>query len=351
MAPRILILLHETDPYPDGPSYFAWGLRDAWREMGIEVRIARGLKELEPADLVLPHVDLTVTPPEYREALDAVPNAVNAGVYDISKRRVSGQLVGPEDPWDGPVIVKTDRNHGGLPERRMKRAQRTLRSRIRYHLRIGAREKLPAPLVHGSDYMVFDRIAEVPDAAFEDPRLVVERFLPEREGDMYYLRWYLFLGDRYRSMRVGARNPLVKLAGRVSKERSLPVPEEIRAVREAWGLDFGKIDYVMYEGSPVVLDISRTPSDMPPPQRLTECRPYARGVLPLLARAAGAGVEFDHCDVDRPPARELCPEFSTGRPAQRLIESRASCRFPKIALAGVRNNTVGTFQNGHQQRQ
>ena len=53
---------------------------------------------------------------EYGAVLDAHPRVVNRQVRDSSKRRVSRNLVRPGDGWEGPVIVKTDRNHGGLPE-------------------------------------------------------------------------------------------------------------------------------------------------------------------------------------------------------------------------------------------
>jgi len=279
LSVRILILLHETDPYPDGPSYFAWGLRDVWREMGIEVQVARGLRELAPADLVLPHIDLTVTPRAYRKALDALPNVLNRGLYDISKRRVSGHLLARGDAWGGPVIVKTDHNYGGLPERRVRR--RWWRRR--------------RSLVRGIDYLLFDRLADVPNAVFRDRRLVVERFLPERAGDTYCLRWYIFMGDRYRSMRVASRHPLVKLCDLGQREFAVPLPPEVIAFREAWGMDFGKIDFVMHDGKPVILDVNRTPADLPPAERLAACRPYGPGVLSLLDPTSAPRA---HIDVD-----------------------------------------------------
>jgi len=298
MTARILILLHETDPYPAGPSYFVWGLRDVWREMGIDVRIARGLREIVPADLVLPHIDLTVTPPEYRSALDALPNVINRGLYDISKRRVSTNLLEADSAWNGPVIVKTDRNYGGLPERRVARRQRTLRGRVV----AGLRRLSPTPAsrcaVNGNEYLLVDHLSAVPEAVFADPSLVVERFLPEREGDTYFLRWLIFIGDRYRSMRVGSSNPLVKLADRESRELGVPVPDAVIAFRQAWGMDFGKIDFVVHDGVPVIFDVSRTPSDLPPPERLEACRPYGCGVLPLLASGADSSPPLNHRNVD-----------------------------------------------------
>ena len=66
-----------------------------------------------------------------------------------------------------------------------------------------------------------------------------------------------------------------------------------RAYRKAWGMDFGKIDFVMHDGKAVILGINRTPADLPPAARLVACRPYGPGSLSLLKR-----VSFTHIDVD-----------------------------------------------------
>lgn len=302
MPRRILILLHEADPFPGGTSYFIWGLRDAWLEMGLDVRVVKGLDALEPADLVIPHVDLTVTPPAYREALEAMPNVVNRGVYDISKRLVSANLLGPGDPYDGPVIVKTDQNYGGEPEQVIARARMTHLGRLaaRLRARLGRRASRAggSSIVQGVAYPVFESLADVPKQAFLDPGLVVERFLPEQEGETYFLRWYIFIGDRYRSMRVGSPDPVVKLRGVTSTQLGLPIPAEVVALREKWNLDFGKIDFVIHRGTPIILDVNRTPADQPPPGRLELCRPYAPGVFPLLERGAGITGSLDYKDVD-----------------------------------------------------
>ena len=62
MPPSIEILIDERDPYPDGYHYLIWGLKAAWEQSGRTVRVARGLRALKGADLVIPHFDLTVTP-------------------------------------------------------------------------------------------------------------------------------------------------------------------------------------------------------------------------------------------------------------------------------------------------
>lgn len=298
IACSIIILLHEVDPYPRGSSYFIWGLRDAWLEMGLDVRVAKGLKELEPADLVIPHIDLTVTPPEYRAALDALPNVANKGLYDISKRRISAWLVSPDDGWDGPVIIKTDRNSGGRPDRRVARLQRSVPRRLveRLWRALGGHSSSSAfgTAAGRGDYQVVESRARVPAETWNNPDLVVERFLPEYDGHLYYVRWYIFIGDRYRLIRAGGPRPTVKLSNVSTREVGLPVPAEVLAFRQQHKLDFGKIDFVMHQGTPVILDLNRTPADEPPPTRLAICRPYAAGVLPLLEGRSPC----DYRDVD-----------------------------------------------------
>lgn len=296
---RVTLLLHEDDPWPAGPSYFAAGLVEAWQEIGLEARVHKGLREVPREDLVLPHIDRTVTPPAYARVIDALPRVVNRGVHDISKRRVSQELLGPADAWDGAVIVKTDRNHGGRPERVHDRAHRGLGRRLRDRWRrTRRRHDVLEDIAAGGGYRVFEHVHDVPDRAWHDERLVVERFLPEQEGTTYFLRWYLFLGTHYRSMRVGSPDPLVKSASVTSRAWSVPVPDEVLALRRRWGLDFGKIDFVLHEGRAVIFDVSRTPSDLPPPERLAACRPYARGVLPLFDPSWLPGSTDGAVDVD-----------------------------------------------------
>jgi hypothetical protein len=38
------------------------------------------------------------------------------------------------------------------------------------------------------------------------------------------------------------------------------VPDEIRAERERLGFDFGKFDFVIHDGRPILLDANKTPS-------------------------------------------------------------------------------------------
>ena len=63
-------------------------------------------------------------PPEYRTFARRYTRVVNLGVSDIFRTSFSENLVRPGSPEEGPVIVKTNRNHGGLPELRLRRLAR-----------------------------------------------------------------------------------------------------------------------------------------------------------------------------------------------------------------------------------
>ncbi|HOH25338.1 MAG TPA: hypothetical protein PKY68_09695, partial [Bacteroidales bacterium] len=111
-----------------------------------------------------------------------------------------------------------------------------------------------------SAYPVFSSMAEVPKAVWRNRRLVVEKFCPEREGDHYCLRQWIFLGDRGVSQRLVSLNPIVKFPNEVHLEYGPPVPESLREMRSRLGFDYGKFDYVVVDGEVILLDANRTPA-------------------------------------------------------------------------------------------
>jgi hypothetical protein len=125
---------------------------------------------------------------------------------------------------------------------------------------------------------------------------VVERFLPEKEGDTYFVRYYSFVGSRFRSMRVGSTDAIVKGGSSSATQVGLPVPPELVAFRERHNLDFGNIDYAIHDGMPVIYDYARTPAQWR--LRGDVCDRFAPGILPLLDRRGGTEDSLVHMDVD-----------------------------------------------------
>ena len=116
-----------------------------------------------------------------------------------------------------------------------------------------------------SRYPVFASMSQVPVEAWADPDLVVEKFLPEEDERGYALRHWIFLGDHERCTRVVGPHPVVK--GSDAIERApVAVPEELRAWRRRLRFDYGKFDFVLHEGRPVLFDVNRTPTI---PERLS----------------------------------------------------------------------------------
>ena len=68
----------------------------------------------------------------------------------------------------------------------------------------------------------------------------------------------MFFGDRERCNRVVGRHPVVKASDALERV-PVDVPDEIRAFRRRLGFDYGKFDFVINEGRPVLLDVNRTP--------------------------------------------------------------------------------------------
>lgn len=273
----LVVLTHRFDRFHEQEfmvrSYFA-----EWQAMGHRVVVHEGLEHLPPGDAVFLHVNCTVTPPEYVEAAQRYPVRINGRATNIAKRVVSENLVSPGDGWNGPVIVKTDANFRGLPERWLAEMAR----------RAGVPGFPPPRRVAASRYPVFAKYDDVPEPLRSDPELVVERFLPERDPRGYASRHWVFLGDQEYCSRIVGPHPVVK--GEDMVERTIVgVPDELRAHRERLGFDFGKFDFVVYDGRPVLLDANRTPSAPPVLTDLqkSETARMARGITALLAGSHG----------------------------------------------------------------
>jgi hypothetical protein len=241
-VPHIAILAHRSEPFEQIP-YYLRGIAGIWREKGLKVSVCHGPERAVPADLAVLHVDLTVVPAEYLALAARYPVCLNRHAADISKRTISRNLVRLCDGCEGPVIVKANRNCGGVKEAELA-------------ARGGLTGSSPSAF---QDYQVFESAALVPPPVWHDRELVVERFLPERQDGLYCLRMWYFLGDREFGQRNFSENPIVKSASTVRRERLMDVPDELRQMRAELGFDFGKFDYAMVDGRVVLYDVNKTP--------------------------------------------------------------------------------------------
>lgn len=254
---HIAILVHEHDGSQTS-GYFLFEIAKVWREQGFQVTVLSGPGECIDADIAILHVDLSIVSDDYLKCMDQYPVALNARVKDISKRYISDNLVTSSDDYDGAVIVKTNWNFAGIREAKLakrrsfiSRCSRFINKRI---LRLG-RSKSTA-----LNYKIYNSACDVPTSIWANPEYVVEKFLPERDGDLYCLRTWVFLGDKETNSICYSNEPVVKSNNIIRRELVPEVPDDLREWRRRLGFDFGKFDYAIVNRQVVLYDANRTPS-------------------------------------------------------------------------------------------
>ncbi len=244
----------------DIPPYFMLeGMIGFWRKAGADI-LVRPLGELSRTpDISFAHIARTFVDEKALARERAAAPVVNGRVADISKRRISANVVSRNDAYDGPVIVKTNLNYHGVPEEKDKpTAARAISSMLRrYGLKPPARLMNALPFKH---YPIYAAKAEAPSWAWTDDRLVVEKFLPEKEGEDFVTRSWTFFGDRNYVTRLKSKSPLVKATNHHFHEILDAPPPGLASIRESLQIDYGKFDYVERDGAPVLLDVNTTVS-------------------------------------------------------------------------------------------
>ena len=106
------------------------------------------------------------------------------------------------------------------------------------------------------DYPVYRNINEVPLHYIKDNFYIIEKFLPETQGNVYYTNQYVFFGNSYHCFKFGSLNPVVNTATNTSVELIEPHPEIVKQRRKL-NFDYGKFDYCIHKGAPVLLDTNK----------------------------------------------------------------------------------------------
>jgi hypothetical protein len=199
------------------------------------------------------HVDRSVVPDEYLEFASRYPICINGKIKNILKSQISKNLVSRNDNYKGRVVVKTDLNSAGWPERA---ANMNILSLVLLKIihRIGVPTR---KFISQLDYKVYDSSLDVPNHYFDNADFVVEKFLPEMYGELFCLNSYYFLGDMHSGIKIYSRNPIVNGSVQVKREYSTPHPEIIN-IRNQLGIDYGKLDYCVVNGKAVLLDLNKT---------------------------------------------------------------------------------------------
>ena len=255
MPNSIAIITNEFNNRIEGSRYFLGELVKIWKQQGIEIHISNGCNYI-PADLAFMHVDTTVVPDEYLELGKRYPIALNGNVKDILKTSISQYLLKRDDHYQGPVIVKTNANYGGVNE--SKNAYVSGKSAW-YDPGI-ERPWRKRETMDSLNYPIFDRLSEVPSGVWKNDKLVVEKFLPERldNGD-YRCRIYYFFGDQEFSAWLTSPKPVIKSSVATDMGVIDAIPQSLRDIRIASGFNYGKLDYTEVNGEVFVYDMNKTP--------------------------------------------------------------------------------------------
>lgn len=280
---RIAVISHEIDDF-EHSGYLLNRLAAEWRSQGVSVAVLRGTDgPLPEADLAILHTDITVVDEAYARIVDHYPRVINGRVRDISKTVFSDLLVRRDSDWRGPVIVKTDMNYGGMREMEKRFRDGDMTSTITI-------QRPWRRVAYLDDYPIFDSPSAVPYGVWQNPNLVVEKFLPDRNTDgEYLLKVWVFLGDRDIYYQGVSNAPVVKGDNTLRREFLDPsdVPTSLRETRKRLGFDYGKFDFGLAGGSVALYDVNRTPAfprlaDEPP--AITEAvRMLSRGLEALSA--------------------------------------------------------------------
>ena len=245
---HIVVITHEFEsPFRQ---YLLFDVLNLLTRSGHSFSISAGPRP-RPGDVGILHVDCTHIAEDYLALGKEFELSINFDVRDISKRRISGAVLTRDSDWAGPIIIKSDLNCRGLPESAQNAIAKS-RGRPLPHPGLGVAKK----------YVVLPSINAVQEKIWNNKNIVVERFIPEPDENGFALRTWVFMGDRERCTRHVSPNAIIKGDNVVSRTPS-DVPNAIRAERARLGFDYGKFDFVVHDGVPVLLDANRTPGLAP----------------------------------------------------------------------------------------
>ncbi|MCG8669451.1 MAG: hypothetical protein MI867_08545 [Pseudomonadales bacterium] len=265
-------------------SVCSW-LAKCWEEDGYKVEVITDLEKAPKTDLLILHLNLTHIPDHILDSARKIcPVIVNGAANSINKTLFSQQALSIDSDHAGKVIVKTKANYGGIPELihdqkvfddfNLDKHIESIHGAINENKETAEKFWLTTSTLDPNDYPKFTSIDAVPNGVWKNPKLMVEKYLPEINSDgKHVLRHWYFFGDRDFSRTLIAQHSSPKWGSMTDEERVISrkewwqikvnlkpsVPEEVQAVREALNLDYGRIDWALHEGVPVVFDANKTP--------------------------------------------------------------------------------------------
>jgi hypothetical protein len=284
MPKRIAIIFHENEWKHTLLRFAIWHLAEIWKKQNISIHLLFGVRKYIPADIAVLHVDLSRVPDKYIDFAHRYPIVLNGCIRDIRKSQFSNIKIDPNDGYRGPAIVKSELNYAGQPERKLlgsffSRLALRITSRMpSYEKRHKAsRLHFKSPL----DYKVYENCSSVPKSWFDREDILVERFVPEIQEGLYCLRNYHFLGSSGICMLRKSAHPIINMSNTISRD-PVEVHPDIPALARSMGFDYGKFDFVLHEGKPVLLDANKTPGAALTPVFFDLSREWAKGIQTYL---------------------------------------------------------------------
>ncbi len=255
---RLVVIHHRAETEKSvARRYFVSLLCRSWAEQGIEVVHAFGADRFVPADVALLHVNLSIVPREYVELGRRYPTCLNGRLTNICKSVVSSVRTQPDDGYSGQVIVKSELNCAATPERKVVSALAKRRKWWQPRPRALPREtKALMPPDGFREYRVCAK-QDVPDSVWAHPGLVVERFIPEQEGDGFVIYSTYVFGEQTITWRSTMGRCIARYADLI-EDRRVDTPQDVVEFARKLDVDFGKLDFLMHEGEPVILDVNKT---------------------------------------------------------------------------------------------
>ena len=256
MPDSIAIITNEFNSRIEGSRYFLGELVKVWKQQGMEIHVSAGCNYI-PADFAFVHVDTTVVPDEYLELGKRYPVSLNGHVKDILKTSISQYLLERDDSYQGPVIVKTNANYGGVNEF----VNETKSGQSEWFDPSIERPWRKREIMDSLNYPIFDKLSAVPQGVWKNDKLIVEKFLPERlaNGD-YRCRSYIFFGEQELAIWLTSPKPVIKSTVATNMGVLGEIPQSLRDIRKASGFNYGKFDYTEVNGQVFVYDMNKTPA-------------------------------------------------------------------------------------------
>jgi hypothetical protein len=256
---KIAILFRKVDKEKDLSCYTIHHIAELWRKSGLNVIYVFGIDKHVPADLIIVHIDFSIVDQKYLDYAANYPIALNGQLSNICKSGFSEGLLKSDSDWSGSVIVKSNLNHGGIQEQIYSNTLR--RPSADFYRRVVSKVKRiigREPLFSDPyDYKIFNTIDMVPKHWFRSSNAIVEKFVPEMENNLYHIRMFQILGNHWICERLASPNPIVKGGNCVKVEVVEPEDEVFEWCNEL-KLDYGKLDYVINNGKPILLDVNKT---------------------------------------------------------------------------------------------